>query len=77
VFEKNVQVDAGWVPVQISLAEWKNQPVVITFLTIHSRGSIRLAAWLSPVSRPTVIRRHPKSRLAMNDEEEGRMQNGE
>ena len=49
VFEKTVQVDAGWVPVQISLAEWKNQPVVITFLTDSLKeGQFAWAAWAEP-----------------------------
>jgi len=53
VFEKTVQVDAGWVPVQVSLAEWKNQPVVITFLTdSHQEGQFAWAAWAEPRLEP-------------------------
>ena len=49
VFDKTVQVDAGWVPVQISLAEWKNEPVVITFLTDSlQEGQFAWAAWAEP-----------------------------
>jgi len=49
VFDKIVQVDAGWLPVQVSLAEWKNQPVVITFLTDSlQEGQFAWAAWAEP-----------------------------
>jgi hypothetical protein len=33
VFAGTLRTGSGWVPVEISLAEWKDQPVVITFLT--------------------------------------------
>ena len=33
VFDQTLQPDSGWVPVEVSLAEWKNQPVVLTLLT--------------------------------------------
>jgi hypothetical protein len=53
VFEKSVQVNAGWVPVQVSLAEWKNQPVVITFLTDSlQEGQFAWAAWAEPRIEP-------------------------
>jgi hypothetical protein len=49
VFDKTVQVDAGWVPVQVSLSEWKSQPVVITFLTDSLKeGQFAWAAWAEP-----------------------------
>jgi hypothetical protein len=49
VFEQTVQVDAGWVPVEVSLAPWKGQPVVITFLTDSLKeGQFAWAAWAEP-----------------------------
>jgi hypothetical protein len=49
VFDKTVQVDAGWVPVEVSLAEWKGQQVVITFLTDSLKeGQFAWAAWAKP-----------------------------
>jgi hypothetical protein len=49
MFEKTIQPDAGWVPVEVSLAEWKNQPVVITFLTDSLKeGQFAWAAWAEP-----------------------------
>jgi hypothetical protein len=53
VFEKLVHVDAGWLPVDVSLAEWKNQPVVITFLTDSLKeGQFAWAAWAEPRIEP-------------------------
>ncbi len=49
VFDRIVQVDAGWVPVEVSLAEWENQPVVITFLTDSLKeGQFAWAVWAEP-----------------------------
>jgi hypothetical protein len=53
VFEKIVLADAGWMPVELSLAEWKNQPVVITFLTESlADGAFAWAAWAEPRLEP-------------------------
>jgi hypothetical protein len=53
VFDKTLQAASGWVPVEISLAEWKNQPVVLTLLT-DSLGDSQSAgaAWAEPHVAP-------------------------
>jgi hypothetical protein len=49
VFDKTVQVDAGWLPIEVSLAEWQNQPVAITFLTDSLKEwPFAWAAWAEP-----------------------------
>jgi hypothetical protein len=49
VFDKTLQPDSGWVPVEISLAEWKNQPVVLTLLTDSLKdGQFAWAVWAEP-----------------------------
>jgi hypothetical protein len=53
VFDHTVQVDAGWVPVEVSLAEWKDQPVAITFLTDSLKeGQFAWAVWAEPRIEP-------------------------
>jgi hypothetical protein len=49
VFDQTLQSDSGWVPVEVSLAEWTNQPVVLTFLT-DSPGTTQFpcAVWTEP-----------------------------
>ena len=49
VFDQTLQPGSGWVPVEVSLAEWKNQPVVLTLLT-DSLDSSRFAwaVWAEP-----------------------------
>ena len=49
LFDKSVLPASGWLPVEISLAEWKNQPVVITFLTDALKdGQCAWAVWAEP-----------------------------
>jgi hypothetical protein len=49
VFQKTLQPGSGWVPVEVSLAEWKNQPVVLTFLTDSlNDGQFAWAVWAEP-----------------------------
>ena len=49
VFERNLQPETGWVPVEVSLAEWKGQPVVLTFLTdSFKEGQFAWAVWAEP-----------------------------
>ena len=49
VFEKVVQPGAGWVPVEVSLAEWLGQPMLITFMTDSlTEGQFAWAAWSEP-----------------------------
>ena len=53
VFAKVVQPGAGWVPVEVSLAEWKGQPVALTFLTDSgSENASAGAAWAEPRLAP-------------------------
>jgi hypothetical protein len=49
VFDKTLQPASGWVPVEISLSQWKNQPVVLTLLT-DSLGELPSAGavWAEP-----------------------------
>ena len=49
VFDKTLQAASGWVPVEINLAEWKSQPVVLTLLT-DSLGDLQPAGavWAEP-----------------------------
>jgi hypothetical protein len=49
VFDKTLQPASGWVPVEISLSQWKNQPVVLTLLT-DSLGDLQSAGavWSEP-----------------------------
>src|ERR1019366_10627229 len=44
VFDKTLQPASGWVPVEINLAQWKNQPVVLTLLRICF-GTYNSAGW--------------------------------
>jgi len=49
VFDRTVQPASGWAPVEMSLAEWKNQPVVLTFLTDSLKdGQFAWAVWAEP-----------------------------
>ena len=49
VFDKTLQPASGWVPVEVSLAEWKGQPVVLTFLTDSlNDGQFAWAVWAEP-----------------------------
>src|ERR1017187_6018392 len=49
VFDKTLQPASGWVPVEISLSQWKKQPVVLTVLT-DSLGDLQSAGavWSEP-----------------------------
>jgi hypothetical protein len=53
VFDKTLQAASGWVPVEVNLVEWKNQPVVLTLLT-DSLGDLQSAgsAWAKPRLAP-------------------------
>ena len=54
VFDQTLQPDSGWVPVEVSLAEWKNQPVVLTLLTDSLTSSqFAWAVWADPRLLPT------------------------
>jgi hypothetical protein len=50
VFDKTLQPASGWVPVAVSLAEWKNQPLVLTFMTesLNDDGQFAWAVWAEP-----------------------------
>ena len=49
VFDKTLQPGSGWVPVDVSLGEWKNQPVVLTLLADSPDSSrIAWALWAEP-----------------------------
>ena len=49
VFDKTLQPGSGWVPVEISLAEWKSRPVVLTFLTESLKDAeCAWAVWAEP-----------------------------
>ncbi len=49
VFDQTVKPDTGWVPVEISLAEWKGQPVALTLLTESvGDGQFAWAVWAEP-----------------------------
>jgi hypothetical protein len=49
VFDKTLPPGSGWAPVEISLAEWKNQPVALTFLTDSLKDAqCAWAVWAEP-----------------------------
>jgi Domain of unknown function (DUF6259) len=53
VFDKTLQPASGWVAVEVSLAEWKNQSVVLTLLTDSLDSSqFAWAVWAEPRLAP-------------------------
>jgi hypothetical protein len=53
VFDKTLQPASGWVAVEVSLAEWRNQPVVLTLLTDSLDSSqFAWAVWAEPRLAP-------------------------
>jgi hypothetical protein len=49
ILDQTLKPDSGWVPVEVSLAEWRGQTAALTFLTESlNEGQFAWAVWAEP-----------------------------
>jgi hypothetical protein len=49
IFRQSVRIDSGWIPVEVDLARWRGQPVLLSFVTDPEGGyQFDWAVWAKP-----------------------------